>query len=797
MSDDGFNRQVYNTKNNADAQQASGAEQLKDAWKQAAQFPIANEYPNVWKVAVFAACESKTQLEAALAYAKYGIPVFPCNWKPNENGEVKKHPVRELGKGGLYLATVDPEQIQKWWKQFPNALIGGPMGRRVGVWALDVDSPESHAGDGIAAWDKLECEHGIASTRTHLTGTNGFHRLYLWNNTRPVGCPVSTVPGGMEVKGDGGYIILPPSPYQRYGQTVRYGVAIDDSPQRAPLWLYDLILGKRERAKSNGADTTSAGGYTWSPDFGPRKLNEFCAIVRSAQSGHWDEARRKVFKFGRWVGGGAMDVNIALEALDKAARQSNAPPDYPDEVKRALLNGVAQPEGPPAEGVSLDDFHAYMPQHTYIYIPTLEPWPASSVNARLPYGVPVFDKDGTPVLDKDGEQERVKSSVWLDQNRAVEQMTWAPGQEMLIRDRLISEGGWIERLGVTCFNLYRPPTIEPGDAARAGPWLEHVHKVFSDDDAAWIIKWCAQRVQHPEVKINHALVLGSEKQGTGKDTMLEPVKRAVGPWNFQEASPQQALGRFNGFLKSVILRLNEARDLGDINRYQFYEHTKVFTAAPPDVLLVDEKFLRAHNILNCVGVILTTNYKTNGIYLPADDRRHYVAWTHVTPADFADGYWNTLWRWYDAGGDRHVAAYLRGLDLSTFDPKGPPPKTPAFWDIVDANRAPEDAELADVLDKMGNPSAVTLMMVIRDAATDSFIKWLRDPKNSRAIPHRFEQCGYMPVRKPGVKQGLWIINGKRQVIYVLNHLSLRDQIVAAEELVLHSVMPSKQENIPF
>ena len=51
----------------------------------------------------------------------------------------------------------------------------------------------------------------------------------------------------------------------------------------------------------------------------------------------------------------------------------------------------------------------------------------------------------------------------------------------------------------------------------------------------------------------------------------------------------------------------------------------------------------------------------------------------------------------------HVAAYLASLDISGFDPKAPSPKTPAFWDIVDANRAPEDAELADVLDRMGNP----------------------------------------------------------------------------------------------
>jgi hypothetical protein len=69
------------------------------------------------------------------------------------------------------------------------------------------------------------------------------------------------------------------------------------------------------------------------------------------------------------------------------------------------------------------------------------------------------------------------------------------------------------------------------------------------------------------------------------------------------------LGRFNGFVKSVILRVSEARDLGDVDRFAFYDHTKVYTAAPPDVLRVDEKYLREHYVLNCTGMIITTNHK--------------------------------------------------------------------------------------------------------------------------------------------------------------------------------------------
>jgi hypothetical protein len=430
------------------------------------------------------------------------------------------------------------------------------------------------------------------------------------------------------------------------------------------------------------------------------------------------------------------------------------------------------------EDVSLNDFNAYMPMHSYIFAPSREMWPSSSVNARIP-PIPLFDEQGQPMLDKKGEQKTIPASVWLDQNKPVEQMTWAPGLPMLIRDRLISEGGWIGRPGCSVFNLYRPPTLVLGDAHKATPWLNHVSRVYPNE-ADHIVLWLAYRAQRPHEKINHALVLGG-LQGIGKDTLLEPVKHAVGPWNFHEVSPQHMLGRFNGFLKSVILRVNEARDLGDVDRFAFYDHLKAYTAAPPDVLRVDEKNLREYNVLNCCGVIITTNHKADGIYLPADDRRHFVAWSDLTKEDFSSDYWNKLWRWYGDGGDRHVAAYLAALDISSFDSKAPPPKTPAFWDIVDANRAPEDAELADVLDNLGKPAATTLIRA-QNHATGDFGVWIRDRRNRRALPYRFEKCGYVPVRNDACEDGLWVINRTRQVVYAKADLSVRDRLAAAQKL---------------
>jgi hypothetical protein len=113
----------------------------------------------------------------------------------------------------------------------------------------------------------------------------------------------------------------------------------------------------------------------------------------------------------------------------------------------------------------------------------------------------------------------------------------------------------------------------------------------------------------PDEKINHAIVLGGP-EGIGKDTLLEPAKRAVGPWNFCDVDPATVMGRFGGWKKCVILRVSEARDQGEFDRYKFADHMKTIIAALPDVQ-------------NCCFVIYTTNHRTDALYVTINDRRHY------------------------------------------------------------------------------------------------------------------------------------------------------------------------------
>jgi Bifunctional DNA primase/polymerase, N-terminal/Family of unknown function (DUF5906)/Primase C terminal 1 (PriCT-1) len=650
-----------------------------------------------------AAPEIMTTMQAALQLAEeHNLSVFPC--KPD------KKPYTEHG---FQDATRNFQQIEEWWTRWPDALIGVPTGP--GLIVVDID-PEG------LEWYRTNAER-LAAGRVHRTRRGGFHLLYRAPEIE-IRNSASKVAPGVDIRGEGGYVVWWPA----HGCEV---VGSLEDMTEWPEWLLEQIAQPEKNSDRNSFATDATG--------------------KATEGQRNDRLSREAFRL-RKLGMEPPQILDMLRTLNGLICE----PPLADRELEAIANGKKRVL--PA-AVTEHDFFAYLPAHQYIYVPTRELWPASSVNAS--------------VIMQTG-----KANEWLDEQRAVQQMTWAPGLPRIVENRLVADGGWIEREGVRTFNLYRPPLELDGDPAKAGPWLDHGHKLYPAE-MDHLIRWAAHRVQRPGEKINHAILLGGA-QGIGKDTILEPVKHAVGPWNFAEVSPSQLLGRFNSFVKSVVLRMSEARDLGDVDRYGLYEHLKTLTAAPPDVLRCDEKHLREHAVFNVTGVVVTTNH-VDGIYLPADDRRHFVAWSELTKEDFAPDYWQTIHGWYRNGGIGHVVAYLRTLDLSDFDPKAPPPKTAAFWRVVDAGRAPEDAELADVLDSLGKPAAVTVAALCI-YASDPFREWLQDRRNARQLPHRLEDAGYTAVRNDGAQSGLWVISGKRQVIYARRELAIRDRIVAATAL---------------
>jgi len=151
-------------------------------------------------------------VNAALKYADHGWPVFPLH--TIENGRCTcsagarcgsnsgKHP---RTKHGLHDATADERKIREWWKRWPDANIAVPTGAISGLTALDID-PRNGGEESLAA---LLHEFGpLPDTLEQLTGGGGRHIIFKH--------PGGTVPSrplrdGIDIKADGGYIVVAPS----------------------------------------------------------------------------------------------------------------------------------------------------------------------------------------------------------------------------------------------------------------------------------------------------------------------------------------------------------------------------------------------------------------------------------------------------------------------------------------------------------------------------------------------------------------------------------------------------------
>jgi hypothetical protein len=447
--------------------------------------------------------------------------------------------------------------------------------------------------------------------------------------------------------------------------------------------------------------------------------------------------------------------------------------------------------------IQLDDFYALAPANRCIYRPTRDIWSNEAVDNRLP-PQPLLDANGNPVR-VNGKVKMIPASKSLAQHRSVERMTWAPGEPEIIEGKLLVDDGWIEKPGARTYNTYLPPTIELGDASQAQRWRELWFKLYPPNEAEHSIAWLAHRCQHPEVKVNHGLVhIG--RPGIGKDSATAPVRYAIGPWNFRDVALNDLVSKYNDFLCSVITRVNEARDVGDVNhgrvdRYGLHDHMKALMASPPETHQINRKYVPLYTSLSRTGFLITSNHD-DALYLPEEDRRNAVSRSECTSSDFASDYFDKLHHWYHhEHGINHIAALLHQYDLSNFNPKLAPPKTAAFWRIVSTDRGPEHNELADAIDAVaielghkrdanGNiepPDALTLAMLAVKATS---AEWLTDRKKSRSIPHRLQRCGYVLSPNPDAEQsgGYWIINGKRQAIYAREKLSPEQRLAAARAL---------------
>jgi hypothetical protein len=161
-------------------------------------------------------------LRAALAYAGRGIPVFPCEL----GGK------RPLTRNGHWDATTDRRAIERWWRRQPSANIGLPTGKKSGILVLDVDVDDG----GLESLAKLERAGApVPKTARTRTGGGGIHVFFRYPGSTEIRNSAGLLGLGLDVRGEGGYVVVPPSRTQGPYEWV------DRSPLAETSWLINRL----------------------------------------------------------------------------------------------------------------------------------------------------------------------------------------------------------------------------------------------------------------------------------------------------------------------------------------------------------------------------------------------------------------------------------------------------------------------------------------------------------------------------------------------------------------------------
>ena len=194
-------------------------------------------------------------LDAALASAVSGWPVFPihsaaagsCSCGNTACTSPGKHPRTEHG---FKDASSDVGVIRDWWQRWPTANIGLPTGQPSGIWVLDVD-PRHGGGDSL---DELETKYSpLPGSVEVLTGGGGRHIYFRWTPEGPRNSEGKLGPG-LDVRGEGGYVLLPPSSHLS-GRVYEWEASShpdDLVAANPPDWLLKLLSGPGSRRRQAG-----------------------------------------------------------------------------------------------------------------------------------------------------------------------------------------------------------------------------------------------------------------------------------------------------------------------------------------------------------------------------------------------------------------------------------------------------------------------------------------------------------------------------------------------------------------
>lgn len=245
-------------------------------------------------------------VDAALAYARRGMPVFPCGGK------------LPLTRRGCLDATTDAERIRAMWARRPDANVAIATGN--GYAVLDVDP--RHRGDESLA--RLEAEHGDLATLSCRTPSGGSHLWFRVPAGVAIGNSVGRVGEGLDVRGEHGFVIVPPS-------VSALGTAYSWERRKPvttmPQWLVERARKREPMPRRDLLIPTGLALGEGGSRYGLSALEREADDVRHAPEGTRNQRLNvAAFSLGQLVAGGELSESAVVAELTVAALAAGLTP---------------------------------------------------------------------------------------------------------------------------------------------------------------------------------------------------------------------------------------------------------------------------------------------------------------------------------------------------------------------------------------------------------------------------------------------------------------------------------------
>ena len=291
---------------------------------------------------------------------------------------------------------------------------------------------------------------------------------------------------------------------------------------------------------------------------------------------------------------------------------------------------------------------------------------------------------------------KVEASICFDENRqamgakALVGVTYAAGEDVIVtRDGDLFGNRWRDAR----------PDLQSQKASLKdiSIWMDHCQALVPEQaELDHIFDVMAFKVQHPEIKVNHA-ILHAGDEGSGKDTFWAPFIWAVCGDHLKNRGimDNNSVNSQWGYqLESEILIINELKEPDAATRRQLANQLKPIIAAPPEMLPINRKGLHPYMMANRLFVLAFSNDPVP-ISLASQDRRWFCVWSTAPRMESQKA--SLIWKWYRAGGFAAIGAWLKSRDVSAFNPAAAPGMTEFKANLIEHGMSMAESFLVEMM----------------------------------------------------------------------------------------------------